>query len=191
MVDKVMTRGGVTTIAGSDGVGKSFLALQFALACATGTEFLGFKVNRPYKVLLVQFELSNSELRSRLRTMYNQIPGEIKNPGLLDIKGIGENSVFVDNWTMIDGSLVSNDYDVLIVDNLYTSTEKDVQNNQELAKLLSKIAKIKNKYDIGIMLINHHTKMTQETKTLNKDMIRGVSPLLTLFLMLFKLHNQI
>ena len=134
MVDKVMTRGGVTTIAGSDGVGKSFLALQFALACATGTEFLGFKVNRPYKVLLVQFELSNSELRSRLRTMYNQIPGEIKNPGLLDIKGIGENSVFVDNWTMIDGSLVSNDYDVLIVDNLYTSTEKDVQNNQELAK---------------------------------------------------------
>ena len=23
------------------------------------------------------------------------------------------------------------------------------------------------------MLINHHTKMTQETKTLNKDMIRG------------------
>ena len=175
MVDKVMTRGGVTTIAGSDGVGKSFLALQFALACATGTEFLGFKVNRPYKVLLVQFELSNSELRSRLRTMYNQIPGEIKNPGLLDIKGIGENSVFVDNWTMIDGSLVSNDYDVLIVDNLYTSTEKDVQNNQELAKLLSKIAKIKNKYDIGIMLINHHTKMTQETKTLNKDMIRGKS----------------
>ena len=173
MVDKVMTRGGVTTIAGSDGVGKSFLALQFALACATGTDFLGFKINRPYKVLLVQFELSNSELRSRLRTMYNQIPGEIKNPGLLDIKGIGENSVFVDNWTMIDGSLVSNDYDVLIVDNLYTSTEKDVQNNQELAKLLSKIAKIKNKYDIGIMLINHHTKMTQETKTLNKDMIRG------------------
>ena len=81
--------------------------------------------------------------------------------------------MFVDNWTMIDGSLVSNDYDVLIVDNLYTSTEKDVQNNQELAKLLSKIAKIKNKYDIGIMLINHHTKMTQETKTLNKDMIRG------------------
>ena len=37
--------------------------------------------------------------------MANQIPGEIKNPGLLDIKGIGENSVFVDNWTMIDGSL--------------------------------------------------------------------------------------
>ena len=68
MVDKVMTRGGVTTIAGSDGVGKSFLALQFALACATGTDFLGFKINRPYKVLLVQFELSNSELRSRLRT---------------------------------------------------------------------------------------------------------------------------
>lgn len=173
IVDKVMTRGGVTTIAGSDGVGKSFLALQFALACATGTEFLGFKVNKPYKVLLVQFELSNQELRSRLRVMYNNMDATIKNPGLLDIKGIGENSVFVDNWTMIDGSLISNDYDVLIVDNLYTSTEKDVQNNQELAKLLSKIALIKNKYDIGIMLINHHTKMTQETKTLNKDMIRG------------------
>lgn len=173
MVDKVMTRGGVTTIAGSDGVGKSFLALQFAIACATGGEFLGFYVKRPYKVLLVQFELSNQELRNRLRTMYNSKNVSIKNPGQLDIKGIGENSVFVDNWTMIDGSLVSNDYDILIVDNLYTSTEKDVQNNQELSKLLSKIAKIKNKYNIGIMLINHHTKMTQETKNLNKDMIRG------------------
>lgn len=173
MVDKVMTRSGVTTIAGSDGVGKSFLALQFALACASGGDFLGFKVNRPYKVLLVQFELSNQELRNRLKIMYNSSEYNIKNPWHLDIKGIGENSVFVDNWTMIDGSLISNDYDILIVDNLYTSTEKDVQNNQELAKLLSKIATIKNKYDIGIMLINHHTKMNQDTKTLNKDMIRG------------------
>ena len=115
MVDKVMTRGGVTTIAGSDGVGKSFLALQFALACATGTEFLGFRIDKPYKVLLVQFELSNQELRSRLKTMYNHIDADIKNPGLLDIKGIGENSVFVDNWTMIDGSLISNDYDLSLI----------------------------------------------------------------------------
>jgi RecA-family ATPase len=105
--------------------------------------------------------------------MYDSKQFNIKNPGHLDIKGVGESSVFVDNWTMIDGSLISNDYDILIVDNLYTSTEKDVQNNQELAKLLSKIASIKNKYDIGIMLINHHTKMNQDTKTLNKDMIRG------------------
>ena len=172
MIDKIMTRPGVTTIAGSDGVGKSFLALQFALACAGGGEFLGFKVAKPYKVLLVQFELSNQELRSRLKTMYNSVGVNI-NPAYLDIKGVGEHSVFVDNWTMIDGSLASNDYDILIVDNLYTSTEKDVQNNQELAKLLSKIADIKNKYNIGIMLINHHTKMTQETKNLNKDMIRG------------------
>lgn len=173
MVDKIMTRGGVTTIAGSDGVGKSFLALQFALACISGTEFLGFAIKKQYKVLLVQFELSNQELRNRLKSMYNSFAKDIKNPGYLDIKGVTENSVFVDNWTMIDGSLASNDYDILIVDNLYTSTEKDVQNNQELAKLLSKIADIKNKHNIGIMLINHHTKMNADHKTLNKDMIRG------------------
>lgn len=173
MVDKIMTRGGVTTIAGSDGVGKSFLALQFALACISGTEFLGFNIKKQYKVLLVQFELSNQELRNRLKTMYSFFSKDIKNPGYLDIKGVTENSVFVDNWTMIDGSLSSNDYDILIVDNLYTSTEKDVQNNQELSKLMSKIADIKNKHNIGIMLINHHTKMSADTKTLNKDMIRG------------------
>ena len=64
---------GVTVIAGTDGVGKTWLATQAALSIATGTPFLDWETSQK-PVLLVQFELSSELLSSRLRKQMKSFP---------------------------------------------------------------------------------------------------------------------
>ncbi len=55
--DYHITRGAVTVLAGSPGIGKSFASLMLGIQAAQGTgEWLGYKINRPFKTLIIQAE---------------------------------------------------------------------------------------------------------------------------------------
>ena len=63
---------------------------------------------------------------------------------------------------------------VVIVDNVYTSTDKDVSKNHELKPLLKTIDSIKNHTNNAFVLIAHHNKHDGDTEPLlNKSMITG------------------
>lgn len=180
IIDEILIEGGAGTIAGSDGVGKSILALQLAFSCALGVPFLDYRVKRPVKVLLIQFELENGDLLDRFKKIkawfdnnYPNPPGELKSNLMLMTLG-EETKLFTDQWDNIEETLKENiTPDVLIIDNLYTSTDRDVSRNEELTPLLGRITEIRRKYGLAVLLVNHHTKGIAEIKRLNKDMIRG------------------
>ena len=66
IVDLLFKKKGVTIISGTDGVGKTWFGLQLAVCIASGRDIIDLKVSqRP--VLMVQFELSNAQLSSRLQ----------------------------------------------------------------------------------------------------------------------------
>ena len=48
------------------GVGKTFFALNLAHAIATGGEFLGWKADKPRKVLFLDGEIAASDMQSSL-----------------------------------------------------------------------------------------------------------------------------
>jgi len=180
IIDEILIEGGAGTIAGSDGVGKSILALQLALSCALGVPFLDYPVKRPVKVLLIQFELENGDLQERYLRMkawflsnYPNAPGDLEsNLEIMIVRQ--ETKMFIDQWGQIEETVKENaDTDVLIIDNLYTSTNVDVSNNKELTPLLGRMTEIRRKYVLALLLINHHIKGNAEIKRLNKDMIRG------------------
>ena len=56
---------------------------------------------------------------------------------------------------------------------MYTSTGVDVSDNKHLMPLLGTISRIKNKYELSVMLVNHHNKTHGQFISLNKEMIRG------------------
>jgi len=181
IVEEILTEGGAGTIAGRDNTGKSLLALQFACACALGVPFLDYETAKPFRVLLIQFEDDEGELLHRFKKMKRWFDNIYSpNPNLWE-KNISfavlekETLLFSDQWERIERTVIESpgEIQVLIIDNLYTSTEKNVSANEDLAPLLGKITEIRRKHRLAVMLINHHTKGTAELKGLDKDMIRG------------------
>ena len=87
---------GVTVIAGTDGVGKTWLATQSALSIATGTPFLDWETSQK-PVLLVQFELSIELLSSRIRKQIKSFP--TVQDGYLDVVCFDiEDKLFTSQW---------------------------------------------------------------------------------------------
>ena len=60
---------GIAMIYAARGIGKTFLALEIALAVATGTDFQGWATDRAERVLYIDGEMSASDLQSRTGMM--------------------------------------------------------------------------------------------------------------------------
>jgi KaiC/GvpD/RAD55 family RecA-like ATPase len=60
----------------ASGVGKSFFTLSVALAVAGGGEFLGWKADRPRRVLIVDGEMDLRDLKSRVVQLLASIGGD-------------------------------------------------------------------------------------------------------------------
>ena len=172
----------VSMIAGADNTGKSILALQLAVSVAIGVPFMHFDVPRPRKVLLVQFEMADGMVKGRIPKIlkhfsdtYPEKMGYLKTNLKTVLKSdLGE--LFKDKWESLRGNLQAsrqNQYDLVIVDNLYTSTSKDISKNHEIKDVVSVIRDLVDTFDTSFMLINHHNKPIGESYTLKKEFIRG------------------
>ena len=71
-----------------------------------------------------------------------------------------DSEIFVNNWARIDETLHNLNWSncVLVVDNLYTSTNREIQDNHDLSRLLQEIHRIKSKYNLTMILIGHSNK---------------------------------
>ena len=56
-----------------------------------------------------------------------------------------DNQIFINNWDKIEQTLIDLDFNrgVLIVDNLYTSTDREIQDNHDLSKLIQIIHSVR------------------------------------------------
>lgn len=180
IIDQILQEHGVGIFAGSDGVGKSLLALQASICMSIGTSFLDFKIKDRHKVLLIQFELENGDLKSRYKKQLKYFRTKLLFVNCyldnLEIVILEQNSeMFIDQWKKIEQTIIECNMDggVVVIDNLYTSTNLDLSDNSQLTQLLSKINMLKNKYNISMLLVAHHTKGLSRVMSLNKDLIRG------------------
>ena len=181
--EEILIKGGTGCIAGTSNVGKSILALQFSIAVAMGVPFMNFNIPKPRRVYFAQFEMMNSMVRDRLkkimRAMVSKYPDrqdQLKKN--LDMNYIEKDlSIFSDKWEALRGNMLSGmrrgPYEVLVVDNLYTSTSVDIFNNERLKLLLQKIRSVQMEFDLSILVVNHHNKQYGENLRLNQDQIRG------------------
>ena len=171
IVDLLLQEKGVTIISGTDGVGKTWFGLQLAVCIASGRDIIDLKVSqRP--VLMVQFELSNAQLSSRLQKY--DLTGTDGNLYLSDLSV--KDLIFTDAWNKIAHTLVEQEFTdgVIIVDNVYTSTDKDVSKNHELKPLLRRLEDMKNNTNNAFVLIAHHNKHDGDTDPLlTKSIITG------------------
>ena len=164
---------GVSLIAGTDGVGKTWFVLQMAYAIASGTKFLDFNVKKK-EVLLVQFELSLEQLSNRVKAIRRNFPEDTN----VNIARFDDNDMmFTDQWQKIKDTVedINLTDGVIIVDNIYTSTNQDLSDNNALQQILSMIQLIKSQTGNSIVLVGHHNKSSnhEEEPLLSKGLIHG------------------
>ena len=85
--------------------------------------------------------------------------------------------MFEDSYKKIEGNLKATDkpFEVLIIDNLYTSTHVDTVKNDQLRDLIDTIENIKIRYNLAIMVVAHHKKMADNMVPLDTSMVFGGS----------------
>ena len=70
IVEDILNEIGTCLLVAEDNVGKSMMGNQLGICFAPGEDFLGYKVPKPRKVLMVQHEMENGE---QLDSFYKQL----------------------------------------------------------------------------------------------------------------------
>ncbi|NQT27650.1 AAA family ATPase [candidate division KSB1 bacterium] len=181
IVNEIIGKHKLICIAGDTGVGKTMLSTQLGLSIALGVkDFLGFPIPTFSKVIYFNLESGESTIHHRLGIQSNAL---LKNDHLGKIGDFSLNRItsdrflFQDNWDKMRDTISAVDRnDLIIVDNLYTSTSVNDEQNVELKQLLAKILELSDLKRSSVMLITHHKKHPpDEIIVLNQ--IRGGSTL--------------
>ena len=174
LIENVLVQKGITLVASTDGVGKSLLASQLGLSLTTGSPFMGyFPILKTAPVMLIQFELEDEELQRRVKRQLEGF-GNVTTSQPYYFGKRDKSKIFENKWDYIELTLDDHSFyeGVVIIDNLYTSTELNISNNDECRRLLQKIDFIKMKYDTAFVLLGHFTK-TEPGTPLRKEDVEG------------------
>jgi len=174
IVEQLLIERGMLLIASTDGVGKSLLGTQLGFSITTGVPFMDdFKVLKPLPVMLIQFELEDGELQRRVR-LQSKAFENITVPKPYLFANRDDSEIFRDKWPFIDHTLSDHNFyeGVVIVDNLFTSTELNISDNDELKILIRQIDNVRRKYGTAFVLFGHFIK-TEPGQPLVKESVQG------------------
>jgi len=132
-------------------------------------------------VLLVQFEMMDAHMSNRIektaKAMLGQYPQHFERyKNNLRITSVEQIKIFTDQYQAIEGNLMAADppYDVVVVDNLYSSGAANIAKNDELTQLMSRIDQLRKEYKCAFMMVSHHKKL-EEKRPLEHSMVYGGS----------------
>lgn len=174
LVPDFWLKGGLGFIAGIPKSYKSWFGLHFALAVATGGEFLGQKA-RKANVLYIQEEDSERNVRLRMREMMGSVfPLEYqqmskKDKSLEPSIQLRIQTGFVasdPDWLQkLEEFVEEHRIELVVIDTLMTvSGDIDVDKAREIrTNILNPLKEIGRKYDIAFCIIHHNTKSAGST----------------------------
>ena len=196
LIEDMVGKGQIAVIGGDTGVGKTWVGLQIAYSLSSGVSLFGhFKVKKT-PALLIQFENENDDIRKRLELMKPYFVKKACNTDFLKdflVCPMDVNmEIFVDNWKRIEETLIKTGYrdGVLIVDNMYTSTDKNIQDNNDFKELMKIVHRVRKKYNLTIILIAHANKGVQEQKDLHFDQLQGGKVMASMVSNITQIHSS-
>lgn len=177
----LITEGEQVMIAGSPKAGKTLLAMQMAIAAASGGSFLGYKATRRHRVLYFNFEISRHQFAKRLVTMcggeleyYKKLYKQFC--GVHDMRSI--NILDASESRKIQQLIVDSKADFIVFDVLARCHSVDENNNSIMKQVLLELRTIAGK---ATSVVVHHARKPPaglEAVNLGSGSIRGASSIL-------------
>lgn len=160
IVDVIIAKGLVVLSAKSK-IGKSWLALQLALAVASGEDFLGFNTTQG-DVLYIDLENTEAITQSRLTTLLNGSEPP-------------DNLVIINDYSTMNDSFMADITEYLeehravslVIVDVFQKIKKAKKANQsdyeDIYESFTPLKELVDKYNISLMLIMHNRKMDDPT----------------------------
>jgi len=159
LVEHLWSRGAVGVLGGSPKTCKTWLALELAVAVASGRPCLGrFAVPAPGPVLLYAAEDSPLQIRQRSEQLC-QARGACFEPLELDL--IVEPSLKIDrphDVQRLRTTLARRPYRLLILDPYVRLQSADENNATEVASILATLRELSRTFDLAVLLVHHARK---------------------------------
>ena len=157
---------GLTVLAGRPKLGKSYLALQIAIAVHCGSQLFGREVPRA-RVLYLALEDTEQRLSSRIK--------QLVAAGHIDIdigpEDPAADSHFAMNWEpfsgrglQVIGAALDFGYKLLVIDTISRAAGRlDQMDPQEMTHLYSSLQRMAARHGAAILLVDHHRKSARTT----------------------------
>lgn len=173
-----LPKAGVCLVYAERGVGKTFFALEIAVAIATGRNFLSFSAPRPAKVLYIDGEMPANSMQERLNMIIERYNFN-KNIKYLKIITPDLQEDFMPDLSTLDGQQSIKPYtdeaDFIIVDNISTLGGDSKENESQSWIPLQKWALSLRKQGKTILFIHHAGKNGTQRGTSKREDILDTS----------------
>ncbi len=155
----LLDAGGIMLITGLTEVGKSYMIVQLSYDLATGQDFLGFAVKQPWRVALVQAEISHNRFQRRMRKIgvtYGNHPD-----GLFVMTDYGLKLDDPRQWARLDKELSKHPIDVLILDPMRPFHHGTENSDEHMEAFFGGVRRLQDKHGCAT-IIAHHLKKPNE-----------------------------
>ncbi len=155
----LLDRGGILLLTGATEAGKSFLLAQLSYDLATAHDFLGFRVAQPWRVALVQAEISPARFQKRMRKIGAAYPGH--HPHLYVWTDYGLKLDDPRQLTRLDKELSKHPVDVLILDPMRPFHHGTENSDEHMEAFFGGVRKLQDKHNFAV-IIAHHVRKPNE-----------------------------
>jgi hypothetical protein len=172
LIENLLTAKSVNFLAGEEGCGKSLLAMNLALAVATGAGYwLKYPIAQSGKVLYLNNEMAFDDYARRMKAMMHSLssPGEVAN-----LIAPREVPSLVECWDALNRTCQELQPRLLVIDCLYFAHDEDESDSARMKALMRQVMTLRDRYGLAVLLI-HHTKKGARYEKMHNDLMRGSS----------------
>lgn len=159
LVENIVREGGITIIGGTSGTMKTFFALELALACVSGNQFLDYFDVQKTKVLYVDEENGDIVIFNRLSSMTksNNIKSEdLDKFFLLIYEGLKlDNDEIILSLTKVIEEFKPK---LIIFDSLVRFFEGDEDKSKDVRRIFDNLKPFVKEYQVSFIILHHTTK---------------------------------
>jgi hypothetical protein len=164
--DRFLSRGKGILLAGPTGIGKSTLTLQAAMLWALGRDFFGLKPQKPLKILILQAENDDQEMRQAVCGVIEGLEltsAEVATVGE-NLSMLTENSAASEMFSQLGVEIAGRGYDMLVIDPLFAFYKGSVTDQEKMSEFLRRhLQPFLETHRVGCLIV-HHTNKPAGTK---------------------------
>lgn len=153
----VLERGDRMIVTGREGAGKSLLLAQIAVMSAAGLHPFGAELEQlPIRVLLVDLENPEAELRRRFRSLYLQAGDRLERDRLfIRSRAAGLDLLTAEDQAWLESDVVSTSPDLVIIGPVYKMADGDPGLEKDVKPVARFLDRLRTKHDCAVVLEAH------------------------------------